>query len=257
MTINNSTNCEKENNMKTLIDLSTLNFKRKPAFTLAEVLITLGIIGVVAAITIPNLITHYQKKQTVTKLQKAISVLNQAYKLSYDENGDLSPEEQTALGASEYFKKYWEPYIKVNQFCETAQDCGYASNPLMYMINGQLTDWSWSSNSTRTLFSTMDGFVYLIISSYWNTLEQKQVSNPIVFVDLNGSEKPNRLGRDIFELILVSDGKGVLPYGTNLSNDDIDKNCSYNASIHDSDIVTCAEKIKRAGWIIDSSYPWK
>ena len=48
--------------MKTLIDLSTLNFKRKPAFTLAEVLITLGIIGVVAAITIPNLITHYQKK---------------------------------------------------------------------------------------------------------------------------------------------------------------------------------------------------
>lgn len=91
------------------------------------------------------------------------------------------------------------------------------------MINGQLTDWGWGSSSTRTLFSTMDGFVYLIISSYWNTLEQKQVSNPIVFVDLNGSEKPNRLGRDIFELILVSDGKGVLPYGTNLSNDDIDK----------------------------------
>ena len=55
----------------------------------------------------------------------------------------------------------------------------------------------------------------------------------------------------------MSDGKGVLPYGTNLSNDDIDKNCSYNASIHDSDIVTCAEKIKRAGGIIDSSYPWK
>ncbi len=264
--------------MKPLIDLSNYNtlahlwerfrvrgatcvdmlpIKEKFAFTLTEVLITLGIIGIVAAMTIPNLITNYQKKQTVTKLQKAISVLNQAYKLSYDENGDLSPEEQAALGASEYFKKYWEPYIKVNQFCESAQDCGYASNPPMYMINGQLTDWGWGSNSTRTLFSTMDGFVYFIISSYWKTLDQVQVSNPVVFVDLNGDGKPNRLGRDIFELILVSDGKGVQPYGTNLSNDDVDKYCSYEASIYDSDTVTCVEKIKRAGWIIDSSYPWK
>ena len=261
MTINNSANSKKANkNVKNLLPYSPnalLPTKKKLAFTLSEVLITLGIIGVVAAMTIPNLITHYQKKQTVTKLQKAISVLNQAYKLSYDENGDLSPEEQTALGASEYFKKYWEPYIKVNQFCTTAQDCGYSSNPPMYMINGQLTDWGWGSSSTRTLFSTMDGFVYFIILSYWKTLDQVQVSNPVVFVDINGGEKPNRLGRDIFELILVSDGKGVLPYGTNLSNDDVNKYCSYEVGIYDSDTVTCAEKIKRAGWIIDRSYPWK
>ena len=52
-------------------------------FTLAEILITLGIIGVVAAMTIPTLITNYQKKASVTKLQKAISILNQAYKLSF------------------------------------------------------------------------------------------------------------------------------------------------------------------------------
>ena len=43
---------------------------KKAAFTLAEVLITLGIIGVVAAMTIPNLITAHQKRVTVTKLQK-------------------------------------------------------------------------------------------------------------------------------------------------------------------------------------------
>ena len=243
--------------IKEILNQVQNDYYKKVAFTLEETLITLGIIGVVAAMTIPNLITNHQKKQTVTKLQKAISVLNQAYKLSYDENGDLSPEEQTALGSSEYFKKYWESYIKVNQFCETAQDCGYASNPPMYMINGELTDWGWGSSSTRTLFSTMDGFVYFIISSYWKTLDQVQVSNPVVFVDLNGGEKPNRLGRDIFELVLISDGKGVQPYGTNLSNDDVDKYCSYKASIHDSDTVTCVEKIKRAGWTIDSSYPWK
>ena len=40
-------------------------------FTLAEVLITLGIIGVVAALTLPSLITNYQKKQIVAQLKKA------------------------------------------------------------------------------------------------------------------------------------------------------------------------------------------
>ena len=230
---------------------------KKFAFTLAEVLITIGIIGIIAAITIPNLITNYQKKQTVTKLQKAISILNQAYKLSYEDNGDLDASGQTTLGASEYFQKYWEPYIKVNQFCNFATNCGYNSNNPMFMINGQQTDWGWISNSTRTLFSTMDGFIYFIISNYYKTLENKQVSNSVVFVDLNGARKPNRLGRDIFQLTIVPDGKGVQPYGTNLSNSDIDKYCSYERDMHSSDTVTCAEKIKRAGWEIDNSYPWK
>ena len=40
----------------------------KKGFTLAEVLITLGIIGVVAALTLPSLITNYRKKQTVAQL---------------------------------------------------------------------------------------------------------------------------------------------------------------------------------------------
>lgn len=46
--------------------------KSKRAFTLAEVLITLGIIGVVAALTLPSVITNYQKKQTVEQLKKHI-----------------------------------------------------------------------------------------------------------------------------------------------------------------------------------------
>ena len=47
------------------------------AFTLAEVLITLGIIGIVAALTLPNLIEEHQKKETSVKLQKMYSTLNQ------------------------------------------------------------------------------------------------------------------------------------------------------------------------------------
>ena len=55
---------------------SHFSLKRKTAFTLAEVLITLGIIGVVAALTLPSLIQSYKERVTVTKVQKAYSILN-------------------------------------------------------------------------------------------------------------------------------------------------------------------------------------
>ena len=58
-------------------------------FTLAEVLITLGIIGVVAALTLPNLITQYQKNATVQGLKVAYSLLSQAVQKSISENGEI------------------------------------------------------------------------------------------------------------------------------------------------------------------------
>ena len=61
----------------------------KTAFTLAEVLITLGIIGVVAAMTIPNLLTAHKKHVIESKLERAVSVINQTIKMSESENGEM------------------------------------------------------------------------------------------------------------------------------------------------------------------------
>ena len=61
--------------------------KRKTGFTLAEVLITLGIIGVVAAMTLPALIQKQQEKATVVRLKKAYSILSQAYMFAVQEYG--------------------------------------------------------------------------------------------------------------------------------------------------------------------------
>ena len=62
--------------------------KNKQAFTLAEVLITLGIIGVVAALTMPMLIDSYNKSLTETRLKKFYSTINQAYNRVIAERGD-------------------------------------------------------------------------------------------------------------------------------------------------------------------------
>ena len=61
----------------------------KAAFTLAEVLITLGIIGIVAALTIPAIITNYQKKATVVHLHKVYAQLKNMVKLSELDNGSM------------------------------------------------------------------------------------------------------------------------------------------------------------------------
>lgn len=65
----------------------TRAFKSK-GFTLAEVLITLGIIGVVAAITIPTLMQNSQDKEKITALKKTYSTLSQAFSMAKAENGD-------------------------------------------------------------------------------------------------------------------------------------------------------------------------
>jgi len=228
-------------------------------FTLAEVLITLGIIGVVAAMTIPNLIANHQKRATVTKLQRAISVLNQAYRRAYDDVGEATAKEASAMGSEAYFNKYWAPYLKVLQLCKTTKECGYnepdeeecdsGGCPLSF-LNGKRNNMSLVLGDWRILLKTMDGFNYLImVTSGFNS-----DANPLIYVDLNGGAKPNTMGKDVFLLERFVDGeKGgvVLPYGHDKTDEQISASCKKSGMGH-----YCAEKIRRAGWQIDKSYPW-
>ena len=64
-------------------------YHRRFGFTLAEVLITLGIVGVVAALTLPVLIGNYKKAQTISKLKVAYTLINDAFKLAVVDYGDM------------------------------------------------------------------------------------------------------------------------------------------------------------------------
>ena len=81
--------------------------RNKKAFTLAEVLITLGIIGVVIALTIPTLIANYRKKLVENKLKQTYSILSNTLLTAIDENGPLSQEAYN--NQYDYFFKYLKP----------------------------------------------------------------------------------------------------------------------------------------------------
>lgn len=108
-------------------NFSANSFKKVlSGFTLSEVLITLGIIGVVAAMTLPALIQKQQDKVTVTKVKKAYSIFSQAYAMAIEANGGLPKEEWdcsafdvTSDGSqrSRCYTSYLLPYIKNVESC--------------------------------------------------------------------------------------------------------------------------------------------
>jgi len=213
---------------------------KKAAFTLAEVLITLGIIGIVAAMTIPNMITNYQKQQTVTKLKKIYSTLSQAYKLSIADNGDYGAwEKKEDIGADEFFKRYWAPYIKVVQVCDTYQDCGYSENYPWQTLGGDRKNSVAvvDSNNRKTIL-TIDG----ILLSIGNN----------IYVDLNGANKPNIYGKDFFSFSY--DEKGIVPGCFNNTKEFIFVRCRND---QDRDGACCgARLVKYDNWEIKKDYPW-
>ena len=90
---------------------------KKAAFTLAEVLITLGIIGVVAAMTMPTLIANYQKQVATTRLKKFYTTYSQAYNQSKNDNYDIDGADILKNGLNstqmmDWYDTYLRPYFK-------------------------------------------------------------------------------------------------------------------------------------------------
>lgn len=170
---------------------------QRKAFTLAEVLITLGIIGIVAAITIPPLMNNIQEKQFREAAKEAYSKASQAVnQMRQDNGGDL-----TYYRTGGTFKPEFIKYFKVVQDCNPTlcvpdnATSGYKSlhgddGSTHYMSQGQ--------------FVTSDGM-------FWGIYNGAQYL--LITVDVNGYTKgPNVFGRDTFMFDLTDTTK-LLPVG--------------------------------------------
>ena len=155
---------------------------RKFGFTLAEVLITLGIIGVVAAIVMPTLIKNYQKQQTLEGLKVAYSIFSQAVEKSKQENGDISTWEKSYSNmAPTYILPYVENIGVINKHPIKTRIGSYN------YIGGS----SWSKNGK--MYGLKNGMTFSMIHDVSPTNNE-----PFITVDINGAKGPNRLSRDQF-----------------------------------------------------------
>ena len=109
-------------------------------FTLAEVLITLGIIGVVAAITIPNLMVAYKAKKMRSQFLKSYSVIQQAFRQM--EVDDVSTDISTYSGKMGSFYDVFKTRFKGAHWCgyynNTSATLPCAKGPIYTTLTGHL-----------------------------------------------------------------------------------------------------------------------
>ena len=193
---------------------------RRAAFTLAEVLITLGIIGVVAALTLPTLIQNHQKQVYVTQLKKAYSTLNNAInKMAADEG--VVDWAQTQCGYQWYASTLGEstednptPYINPACTNNLAKQMNVLKVEAEHLAHcSEWCDVSGSFGSGPAIM-TADGITYQFDCTGFG----------YAYVDVNGTGKgPNKEGRDVFGFGIDATNNKIIPDG---SNYDSWKNCS-------------------------------
>ena len=209
-----------------MIDISNKNIlylTNKKAFTLAEILVTLTIIGIISALTIPTLIKNYQEHQTVTSVKKFYSDMNKAFQMATVNKGKI--EELNLQNINDHFE-YIKPYLKIVKICGTGTSdtsCFY-NGTYKTLIN---RDWNRHPNMN----TNNGGFLKFVLSdgqAVWMWLSDKKckasygTSAPLqnvcshIGVDINGHKPPNRLGYDTFYFYITK--YGIYPMGAEEDN---------------------------------------
>jgi len=243
----------------------------KKGFTLAEVALTLALIGVIAAMTIPTMIHNTNKKSTIEQLKKSTSTLNQAVYNSTLTAGLVNTWTwDTDDGILNIIQNYISPRLSVGYKCSGSVGPNSHCTYNVKMLNGGEQDINQIFKAkSRVLLN--DGSLVAFTDA--NTFisgnsgeeeggEEEDIDRPtgsvctlegdsktlcgVFMVDVNGNKKPNMVGKDVFFLGLYLSG-AVMPYGVNEGDEFIEENCSGSKD-KDSSGTTCAAKITRGGW---------
>ena len=237
----------------------------KFGFTLAEVLITLGIIGVVAAMTIPTLITNVQKTRTATELKKAFAEISVAVRLAESEYGDITgwtydTKTSSTIACAGLFDTYILPFMKISRKEIRGQDLIY------YKPNNKRETGLAILRGNSVSYTLLSG-VQMIVSNNAIGTTGGAVENIQILLDLNGYETlPNRFGRDVFMLIVYpnegvkmqsregSETAAVQRTRKQLMNGPSGNQYQCNSKGRG---IYCGALIQKDGWKIAPDYPWK
>lgn len=186
------------------------SYSKSFAFTLAEVLVTLGIIGVVAALTMPNLIANHKAKQLRTAFLKGYSMLTQAYEQYHK---DTSCSTTDCLPSNYY--RYIRPYFKIAKYCNVDNNL---NDKDCFERNTMDTSYkNFSKTRTGINTSMFDEGQFVAANGMLVTFEQNNLGDFYMGLDTTGRAKgPNVLGQDLFLFQIVDKGdRGfLLPVGT-------------------------------------------
>ena len=228
--------------------------KRKNGFTLAEVLITIGIIGIVAAMTLPAVIGNYKKQEVVSRLKKFYVTLNQALLMSVAKNGpmeywDFPADQNNGKQMDAFVNKYLFPYFTGLKECNSTDNDNGCRNIARRLMGGV--------KSPVYIFS--DGGCFSLLKGGGNS-ESGMIH---IFYDINCQGNPNEFNRDTFAFTIRfrSGSSFVLKVGSTATfslndRDELLEQCTNTESSPHAR-GACGALIYFDGWEIKEDYPYK
>ena len=185
-----------------------MKMRKNKAFTLAETLVVMGIIGVVAALTIPNLSASTGNKENVARVQKAYSTINEAYDRVQAEYGNIKrwparDFDWNSNNATDLIGNRLAEYLKVTKNCGRNTNQGCMPSTLRF-LNG--TAYSTGGNGYPLNDGSSSAYKMLLADGSSFGL---QVASGVIYmyVDIDGPRKGTAtLGKDLFDFYLGSSG---------------------------------------------------
>ena len=244
------------------------------AFTLAEVLITLGVIGVVAALTIPAVISNYEKKVIEEGFKKTYSDLYNLIKRSEADNGTYEEWDYT-LSSANFVAKYFAPYINLTE-CKGHNGKNKGTMPCFAGSDGNFYVWRYPGQEELSIvgdyrvspkYLLNDGRTLLVMVTYDRGREWKYVT---FVADVNGQKGHSVMGEDVFVFSLSNylrygdRGKPIKGFHVGGSGNDGDFSATTESIRNNwckvgNNMGThkCGLLIQRNGWKFPKDYPIK
>ena len=230
------------------------------SFTLAEVLITLVVIGIIAAITVPVVMANHKKTETSAKLKKFYANMSNAVKLAETEWGvdtlALGVGCASTRGQKQWFEEHLAKYISYTKadYIDSSND--YYNE----LAKGMYDEFQVYNYGELFVVYLNDGSLYF----------NDECSDSIVY-DVNGEKGPNQYGRDLFYFFILTGVDAAwqmlkLPhfntisfsrllqngYEETYSREERKQNC-----INKSSMAGCSALLEMDGWEFKDDYPWK
>lgn len=213
--------------------------KISKAFTLAEVLITLGIIGVVAAMTLPSVIYKIRETIIVHKVIVSYSILSEAYKRAIIEYGDPVNWNLVAIDSDKGGENIYNnitPFLKSVKSCKITKTCFYNGKykALDGKTNGNfISPGEWGTAKSQGQLANGVSFCF------WSAgLPLNNGSIGSIMIDINGPKPPNQAGVDYFSFYLMKNDLFPSSPATTLS-----QTCIYNNK-------SASNGMACTGWVI-------
>ena len=228
-----------------------MDMKKNRGFSTLEIIASIFVIAVIFFACVTPMQMHQRKKDASSILKKTYSELFQVMQMTVGENGDVSRWGFTGrFEDREIIQSKIVPHLNISENClEKAGKCVF---PGLYKTLGN--KYTSVDLSMLPSFSLANGASVIFDFKHSCSVQDKICA--YVYVDVNGSAKPNMFGQDLFVFVLKNSNSILEPYNKQLSNEELKSDSTDGCSKKSVTAKNCAALIYNNNWKIGDDYEW-